>query len=320
MRIEHLRYLLKIDELHSISAAAQQLYLSQTTLSSILRSVEQELGFPIFCRTHQGVQTTAEGEEALSLMWDICCRFDEISKLSMSQPVSSRPVPIIVSPTINGVVAMPVNKLFLQKEPSGNLEFRSVSGDEVGSMLIKNDANIGITYKTKNAYTDYCAVASKYQIRVQNVFSDHLYLLVAKTHPLASRDTISCRELRGLDIALLSHFLSREDSIAYVKILGSGNRYASFLDVALIKQAVIERNMVALLAGISIQYNYPLVDDLVKAIFLTDTKEENAMDVCLIYRAKHNLRYQEKVALQCIEEYFDMLPPPSFSPEAATQT
>lgn len=52
MRIEHLQYLIEINRRHSISAAAQELYLGQTTLSAIVKNAEDELGFPLFYRTH----------------------------------------------------------------------------------------------------------------------------------------------------------------------------------------------------------------------------------------------------------------------------
>ena len=79
MRMEHLQYLIEIGRRHSISAAAQELYLGQTTLSSIVKSAEDELGFPLFYRTHSGVQATAEGDEALSLIGDIHACYEKFS-------------------------------------------------------------------------------------------------------------------------------------------------------------------------------------------------------------------------------------------------
>ena len=317
MRIDHLQYLLEIDKYHSISAAAQQLYLGQTTLSSIVRSVEQELGFPIFYRTHNGVQTTPEGEEALALIWDMSCRFNEIKRLNENRAISNQPIPIVLSPTMNSVLALPVNDAFLREEPYGNLEFHAVSGEEVGTMMIKNDANIGVTYYTEKDYADYCAIASRYQINVERVFTDHLYLLVSKQHPLAERDSIACSELENLTIALLSYFVSCDSSLAYSKSFGQNNRYITLQNIALIKQAVLTGNTAAILSGLSIQYNQSEDNEQMKAIILTGTQEKNQMDVCLIHRTDHNLQYQEKVVLQCIKDYFGALQAPPFSPEAA---
>ena len=50
-----------IEELKSISAAAKRLYISQPTLSQFLKKYEDDLGYPIFIRTKQGLKLTREG-------------------------------------------------------------------------------------------------------------------------------------------------------------------------------------------------------------------------------------------------------------------
>ena len=317
MRIEHLQYLLEVDKYHSISVAAQNLFLGQTTLSSIVRSVEKELGFPIFYRTHHGVQATKDGEEALALIRDISYRFTEIRQLSADQAIFNQSVSIILSNTINSVLALPINEAFMKEIKYGNLEFRTVSGEKVGTALIKNDANIGMTYFTREGYTEYCEIASRYQLCVERVFPDHLYLLVSRDHPLAARSSISCRELENLNIAMISHFTSCVSSLAYAKGFGPNNHYILFQNITLIKQAILSRNMVAILSGLSIQYSKCAGNDRMKAILLTGTQGENRMDVCLIHRKDYDLRYPEKLALQCIKSYLSTLPSPPFSPEAA---
>ena len=57
MKIEHLSYLREIEKCKSISAAAKKLYIGQTTLSAIIKSIEDFLGqpeekFPTNVETH----------------------------------------------------------------------------------------------------------------------------------------------------------------------------------------------------------------------------------------------------------------------------
>lgn len=58
MDIKNIRYLFAIEELKSISAAAKRLYISQPTLSQFLKKYEDDLGYPIFIRTKQGLKLT----------------------------------------------------------------------------------------------------------------------------------------------------------------------------------------------------------------------------------------------------------------------
>ena len=312
MRISHLRYLLEIDKHHSISAAAQELYLGQTTLSAILRGLEDELGFRLFNRTRSGVTATPEGEEALILAWDICNCFDAIKKLGDQSSSLQVPVSIATSPTINSALALPLNSMFNEKEPSGNLEFQVMSGEKVGASLVKNDYNIGITYMSEHDLDNYQKVASRYQIQVEPVLKDHLYLLVNRNTPLARRDSVFADELTNMTFAMLPHFNASEGSIANAKSFGTRNHYTTFSTVALVKHAVLEQNMVALMTGYAIAHNHSVDNSQLKALQLLGGGDGTPIHLCLIHQGDSNLRYQEKLVVQCIRDYFANLPPLSF--------
>lgn len=62
MDIKNINYLFALEELRSISAASKRLYISQPTLSQFLKKYEDDLGYPIFIRTKQGLKITGEGQ------------------------------------------------------------------------------------------------------------------------------------------------------------------------------------------------------------------------------------------------------------------
>lgn len=301
MRMDHLQYLIEIDRQHSISAAAQELYLGQTTLSSIVKAVEEELGFSVFCRTHSGVQTTLEGEEALALIWEINARFEEIQNLKI-RASSPQPVPILLSPSINETLALPVNQLFTALEPDGNLEFHTIMGEHVGPQVIKNEGNIGLTYYSKNDLEEFRVVAAKYQVEVEVLMEDHLCLLVRADHPLAHRTEINPKDISNCHFAMLPHFISYEESMAYIQRFGAGNCYTIFPNISAIQEAVYDQNMVSILSGYTSQC--PSFPGKMKfsSVSLSGTKSESAIYLCLIHRGDSNIRYQEKTVIRCIKE------------------
>ena len=61
MTIQQLQYVLEIARCGSASRAAKNLFLSQPNLSSAIKNLEQELGFPIFERTSAGMKLTPAG-------------------------------------------------------------------------------------------------------------------------------------------------------------------------------------------------------------------------------------------------------------------
>ena len=65
MTLQQLRYLIAIAEYGSINAAAQNLYASQSNLSTAIKELEQELGITVFTRSNRGVTLTNDGTELL---------------------------------------------------------------------------------------------------------------------------------------------------------------------------------------------------------------------------------------------------------------
>ncbi|MDR1100529.1 MAG: LysR family transcriptional regulator [Treponema sp.] len=63
MNDRHLKYILEIAKQGSITAAAENLYISQPSLSSLLAIVEEELGARIFDRSRVPLTLTCEGEQ-----------------------------------------------------------------------------------------------------------------------------------------------------------------------------------------------------------------------------------------------------------------
>lgn len=317
MKSEHLHYLTEIDKCNSISVAAQKLYLSQASLSTILKNVEDEIGFEVFRRVHTGVRITPEGEEALVLVSEIEEAIEQIYQIGKHIRTYSQPVSIITSPTICSGLALPLYEAFLARDPAGTLSFSSISGEEVGTKLIKNEGHIGLTYFSKERLNNYQIIAEKYQIEVEPLYKDQFYLLVSQDHPLASYDRISCQALEDLHFASLPCYGDAGSSLlSHPQIFSSSNRYTTFSEISFIKKAVLNQNMAAVLSGYSIWYNQTCSNDKLKALQLTGFPVENKMSLCLIRRCNQDLRYQEKLAVQCIKEYFQGLPQPPFAPKA----
>ena len=65
MTLQQINYVLKVASVGSMNKAAEELYISQPTLTSAIRDVEKEIGIVIFSRNNRGVSLTVEGAEFL---------------------------------------------------------------------------------------------------------------------------------------------------------------------------------------------------------------------------------------------------------------
>ena len=65
MTLQQLKYVIEVSRSRSISKAAQNLFISQPSLSNALKELENEIGIIIFLRTNKGIVLTPEGSEFL---------------------------------------------------------------------------------------------------------------------------------------------------------------------------------------------------------------------------------------------------------------
>ncbi|QCR31174.1 LysR family transcriptional regulator [Lysinibacillus sp. SGAir0095] len=65
MTLQQLKYVIEVARSRSINKAAQNLFISQPSLSNALKELEEEVGITIFLRSNKGIQITPEGSEFL---------------------------------------------------------------------------------------------------------------------------------------------------------------------------------------------------------------------------------------------------------------
>src|SRR5829696_9651343 len=68
---------LAVARLGNLSRAAEEMYLTQPTLTARLKALEEELGDPLFVRTSRGMRLTEAGREFLEYAERIVGSFEE---------------------------------------------------------------------------------------------------------------------------------------------------------------------------------------------------------------------------------------------------
>ena len=65
MTFQQLKYVITVAETGTITEAANQLYISQPSLTNAIHELEKEMNLVIFHRTNKGISISREGEEFL---------------------------------------------------------------------------------------------------------------------------------------------------------------------------------------------------------------------------------------------------------------
>ena len=78
MTFVQLKYILTIAETKSLNKAAEQLYVSQPSLTNALKRTGKEVGITIFFRTGRGVTLTNDGVEFLAYARELYREYEQL--------------------------------------------------------------------------------------------------------------------------------------------------------------------------------------------------------------------------------------------------
>lgn len=85
---QYFRYALEVEKTGSITQAANNLFMSQPTLSKAIKDMEETVGFPIFRRTSKGVVPTHRGTEFLAHARKIASEVQKMEQALQRQDTS----------------------------------------------------------------------------------------------------------------------------------------------------------------------------------------------------------------------------------------
>ncbi len=194
MTLQQLKYVIEVARSRSISHAAQNLFISQPSLSNAIKELEKEMGITIFSRTNKGISITQDGSEFLSYARQVVEQADLLeNRYADTQPkqqhfsVSAQHYAFAVSAFVR----------LLKDYDREEYEFtlRETRTYEIIADVKNLRSEIGVLYL--NAFNK--KVISKFLREGDLVFHE---LFVAKPHvfisssnPLATRDYVTLADL-----------------------------------------------------------------------------------------------------------------------------
>lgn len=103
MKLQQLKYVVKVAEVGNITEASRRLFVSQPSITAAIRDLEREVGVVIFERTNKGVVVTSEGETFLGYARQVLEQADLLEEKYKGEtqqvPTSPSPANIIRSPS-----------------------------------------------------------------------------------------------------------------------------------------------------------------------------------------------------------------------------
>ncbi|CAM3674378.1 transcriptional regulator CynR [Polaromonas hydrogenivorans] len=194
MEIRQLRYFLDIAQTEHLTQSAQNLFVTQSTLSHGLRQLEQELDVALFNRLGRGLKLSQAGAEfrvyATRALKEIEAGRMALADLSGLQ---SGKLTVGAFPTFLNTVVPATVASFTQSHPGVMVEVRDLRAGSIEALLLRGELDLGIAFHP----------TEHEEIETEPLFDERMLLVVGPLHPLAGRRSLAMKTLAGMPLALL---------------------------------------------------------------------------------------------------------------------
>jgi DNA-binding transcriptional LysR family regulator len=233
----------------TVSAAAERMYLSQPSVSLLIKALEQGLGTPLFVRRGSRLQLTAEGRILHELAEPLIRDLDTLADVFVERckNIASGKLDIAASESTILYVLPSVIKGYAERFPRIRFKLHTVTGIEGLALLRKREVDVVVGALTEvPADVEYSAL-----LEYQPV------LIVPRGHPLGDRPAPSLADVSAYPLILPPRHLvtwrSVEESFRELALGYSVAVEASSWEV--IKQYVEAGLGISIVASICLQGN-----------------------------------------------------------------
>ena len=184
MTLRHLTIFLKVYQQQHITQAAEQLNLTQPTVSLAIKELETYYGIRLFERLGRGVAPTEAGRELYRYAVHITSLFDEM-ETRMRNWDSMGVLRVGSSITIGTHILPSLIQSFQTSFPGMQVEAHISNSGEIENRLLSNQIDVGLI-ESKPAHAELYSVP---------FLQDSLCALTAPDHPLATRPSVTLKDL-----------------------------------------------------------------------------------------------------------------------------
>lgn len=194
MTLTQLRYVIAIANAGSMNEAARTLFISQPSLSSAVKDLEEEIGVELFRRSNRGIFVTPEGEEFLGYARQVVEQYELMESKYISKKPSKKKFSVSTQHYTFAVDAF----VELVKQ-FGMDEYEFAIHETKTYYVIENVKNfkseIGILYLNDFNSKILTKLFHEFNLEFHELLKCSIYVYMWKGHPLADREEIELSEL-----------------------------------------------------------------------------------------------------------------------------
>lgn len=196
MTIVQFEYLIAVASFGSFSTASDHCFVTQPSLSTQIKNLEEELGVTLLNRNNKPITLTEAGEVAVAKAREAIGMFnsvkDSVNQLKNSVVGSLR---LAVIPTIAPYLLHKFIPQFIERYPEVSLEIKEMYTRDIVVALSRGVIDAAIL---AGGFTE------PQKIREETLFEDKFLLYAAKGHPLYDVESINIKDIDVSKLILLA--------------------------------------------------------------------------------------------------------------------
>ncbi len=250
MTLQQLRYAVSVANNKSMNKAAAELFITQPSLSSTIRDLENELGITLFLRSNRGVIITPDGEEFLGYARQILDQYNLIENRYIDNKKPKKKFSVSMQHYSFSVKAF----IALAKEfGMDDYEFavRETKTYEVIEDVKNQKSELGILYLNDFNQKVLNKIFFENKLEFIDLFQCNIYAYIWKNNPLAKKERVTFDDLDSYPC--LSFEQGDNNSFYFAEEVFSTNQYHQIIkanDRATMLNLMVGLNGYTLCSGI----------------------------------------------------------------------
>ena len=202
MTLLQLKYIVAIDQYRHFGQAAEACGLTQSTLSLMVKKLEEELDVRIFDRDSHPVAATQIGRKLIDQARVVLFNADQLLQMTRSEKEAlSGPLRLALISTVSPVLVPGLFKYLGEHFPTIALQTEEMLTDTVMDKLRKAEVDMGIVSGPVNA-------AGLLEIPL---YHERFYAYVSPSHPAYARESVRVESLYGQSVWVIKDGLRQMD-------------------------------------------------------------------------------------------------------------
>lgn len=191
MNLTHLRYVVEVERLGSITKAASALYMGQPNLSKAIKELEHEVGVPIFKRSAKGVVPTDKGKEFLQYAKAILVQLDKMEALYKDNIADTASFSLLLprASYVTHAFTLFLNRLSDKK--AMDIKIKETNSMETINSVVECEYDLGIIRYPIAYESFFLPLLEEKNLAVHDSWQYDYVLIMSENSPLAQEKEIT---------------------------------------------------------------------------------------------------------------------------------